>query len=118
MAVITTQAARNSPKPTMACHFPNKNGIRNPRTRLTPNAHLKVTASSGRLVCFQRASGPTPMRDSAGARSGTNTGSKYGGAKGNFAAPGAALADGKNKPRKTMGAAGTSKTQLADGNAS
>ncbi len=43
------------------------------------SAQRRRETRSGRLACFQRASGPTPMRNSAGAISGTNTVSKYGG---------------------------------------
>jgi len=44
--------------------------------KLTARAQRRRTASSGTLACFQRAMGPTPIRNSAGAISGTNTVSK------------------------------------------
>src|SRR2546425_8015446 len=40
------------------------NGSARPSARLTPSAQRSSTASSGRLVRFQRASGPTPIRRS------------------------------------------------------
>ena len=42
-------------------------------TTLTTNAQRNLTASSGMFAFFQRAIGPTPIRNIAGAISGTNT---------------------------------------------
>ena len=43
---------------------------------LTPNAMRSRRPSSGTLACFQRATGPTPIRKMAGVISGTKTASK------------------------------------------
>ena len=48
------------------------------RTRLTASAHLSRCHRSGSSARFHRASGPTPIRNTSGVISGTNTVSKYG----------------------------------------
>src|SRR2546427_8549776 len=55
--------------------FQAEDGIRDLTVTGVQTCALPIcsTASSGRLVRFQRASGPTPIRNSAGAISGTNT---------------------------------------------
>src|SRR5262249_40375357 len=70
------------------------------------------TASSGRLARFQRASGPTPMRNSAGVISGTNTASKYGGPTEILPAPSASSASGDSVPRDTVPAPAASSPLL------
>ena len=93
-AVITIQIARARPKPTSALQSPNSSGDRKPSTRLTASAQRSSTASSGTLERFQRASGPTPIRNRAGAMSGANTASKYGGPTEILPAPKASIASG------------------------
>ena len=70
------QVASKMPKPTMVLQRPITSGTMIAAAKLTASAQRRRTASSGRLACFQRASGPTPIRNSAGAISGTNTASK------------------------------------------
>jgi len=77
--VTTIHSASARLKPTSACHSPMARGSSSPTARLAASAQRSSTASSGRLARFQRASGPTPMRKSAGAISGANVASKNGG---------------------------------------
>src|SRR2546423_9093242 len=109
MAERTPQIATARPKPTMALHLPIASGSRMPRARLTARAQRSRTASWGSEACFQRASGPTPMRKSAGAMSGTNTASKYGGPTQILPAPTASSTSGEIVPRETLPAAAASK---------
>src|SRR5205823_12516378 len=98
-ALDATQTASARPKPTSALQRPKANGSSRPSARLTPSAQRSSTASSGRLARFQRASGPTPIRNSAGAISGTNTASKYGGPGEVLPTPSAAGAGGQRVQR-------------------
>src|SRR3981189_2635598 len=97
-AVDATQIASARPQPTSALQRPKANGGAGPGARLTPSAQRSSTASSGRLVRFQRASGPTPIRNSAGAISGTNTASKYGGPTEILPTPSASSSSGESVP--------------------
>src|SRR5262245_36815007 len=100
-------------QPTSALQLPNRNGDRRQSARLTPSAQRSSTASSGRLQRFQRASGPTPIRKSAGAISGANTASKYGGPTEILPAPIASMASGYIVPRNTVPVAAARSTLLA-----
>ncbi len=71
-----TQNASSRPKLTIGVQWPIASGATSAVTRLTANAQRNRTASSGTLAAFQRASGPIPMRNIAGAIRGTNTLSK------------------------------------------
>ena len=78
---VTDQATYKFVNPRLArhCHPPITNGSRIAVSRLNPKAQRKRTARSGNFACFQRAMGPTPIKNIAGAISGTNTVLKYGG---------------------------------------
>ena len=67
---------------------------------------------SGRLACFHRASGPIPIRNSAGVISGTNTALKYGGPTDCLASPSASTNNGHSVPNSTAPAAARSSTLL------
>src|SRR5471030_3273807 len=73
--------------------------------KLTARAQRNRTASSGRLACFQRASGAIPIRNNAGAISGTNTASKYGGPTEILPKPNASSTSGYSVPSSTAAAA-------------
>ena len=77
--VATIHAASRRPKLTIGVHLPAANGSSSAVTRLTASAHLSRCQRSGSVACFHRASGPTPIRNTSGVISGTNTVSKYGG---------------------------------------
>src|SRR5205807_10000072 len=89
------------------------NGSARPSARLTPSAQRSSTASSGRLVRFQRASGPTPIRKRAGAISGTNTASKYGGPTEILPTPSASSTSGQSVPSITEKAAAAGSALVA-----
>src|SRR2546427_7817765 len=95
--------------------FQAEDGIRDLTVTGVQTCALPIcsTASSGRLVRFQRASGPTPIRNSAGAISGTNTASKYGGPTEILPAPSASSTSGESVPSITETAATASSTLLA-----
>src|SRR5215471_2028747 len=109
-AVATIQTANNSPR--LARHFqpPMTNGKTTAIIKLIANAHFKRTASSGSLARFQRAIGPTPIRNIAGAISGTNTVLKYGGPTESLPRLSASINSGYNVPNKTDPAATISRT--------
>src|SRR5258706_13093424 len=76
--VATIQQKSRSPRLARHFHPPITKGKRIAVNRLSPNAKRKRTASSGIFACFQRAIGPTPIRNAAGAIKGTKTLLKYG----------------------------------------
>ena len=82
-----------------------------PGSRRAPSAAAPRAPAA--LARFQRASGPTPIRNSAGAISGTNTVSKYGGPTEILPAPSASSASGYSVPRNTVPAAAASSTLFA-----
>ena len=61
----------------------------------------QARARSGSSACFQRASGPTPIRNTSGAISGTNTVSKYGGPTEILPMPSASSNSGYSVPSST-----------------
>src|SRR5258708_12040954 len=93
------------PKATRGLQRPIANGIASAATRLAAKAQRRRAAISGRFAFFQRASGPIPMRKSAGAISGTNTVSKYGGPTEILPRPDASSASGYKVPSNTEPAA-------------
>src|SRR6266705_7177892 len=89
------------------------NGIASPANRLAAKAQRRRAAISGRSAFFQRASGPIPMRKSAGAISGTNTVAKYGGPTEILPRPDASSASGYKVPSNTEPAAAANITLFA-----
>ena len=71
--VVTIHSARNRPKPTSGLKLPSMKGNTSATIRLTAAAQRSCTASSGSEAFFQRAIGPTPIRNIAGTISGTKT---------------------------------------------
>ena len=80
---------------------------------LASNAHFSRRARSGTLASRQRANGPTPIRNTAGAISGTNTASKYGGPTEILPSDSASSSSGYSVPSITEAAATASSTLLA-----
>ena len=82
-ALATAHAASSSAKVDSAdqprCPAGSVKGNRSAAAPLAARAQRRRRASSGSGACFQRATGPTPMRKIAGTMIGTNTASKYGG---------------------------------------
>src|ERR1044072_9033282 len=79
-------------------------------TTLITNAQRSRCASSGRLAFFQRANGPSPIKNIAGAINGTNTRLKYGGPTDSLPMPSASTINGYNVPSNTEPAATVSST--------
>src|SRR5437870_7069669 len=79
---------------------------------LNTKAQRKRTARAGNLACFQRAIGPTPIRNIAGAISGTKTVLKYGGPTESLPRFSASTNNGYNVPSKTEPAATANSTLL------
>ena len=73
MAVATIHTANSRPRLARHCQPPMTSGRSTAVTRLNPKAHFKRIARAGSFACFQRAIGPTPIKNIAGAMSGTNT---------------------------------------------
>jgi hypothetical protein len=80
---------------------------------LMPSAHFRRTKMSGRLSPFQRTSGPTPIRNKAGAISGTNTALKYGGPTDSLPMPSASMNSGYSVPSSTAATEAISTTLMA-----
>ena len=76
---MTIQNASSRPKLFIGVQRPVTNGTRSALTTLTARAQRRRCQRSGSFASFQRASGPTPIRKTSGAITGTNTASKYGG---------------------------------------
>src|SRR5258707_9635286 len=110
MEVATIQQKSNSPRLARHFHPPITNGKRTAVTRLSTKANRKRVASSGIFACFQRAIGPTPIRNAAGAIRGTNTLLKYGGPTESLPRLRASTNSGYNVPSKTDPAATISRT--------
>ena len=75
----TTHRPSHRPKATISDHRPSTNGSTSAATTETPSAQRRRTHRSGSAARFQLATGPIAMRKTAGAISGKNTASKYGG---------------------------------------
>src|SRR5258706_70687 len=103
------------PKATIGLQCPMANGIVSAATRLAATAQRRRAAISGRFAFFQRASGPIPMRKSAGAISGTNTVSKYGGPTEILPKPAPSTATGDRVPSNSAPAAPGQKGALRNG---
>src|ERR1043165_4782048 len=108
--VATIQIASNNPRLTRHFHCPKTNGKVAALTRLTTNAQRSRVTKSGRLAFFQRATGPTPIKNIAGAINGINTRLKYGGPPDSFAPPSASTINGYIVPSNTEPAATVSNT--------
>ena len=67
---------------------------------------------SGRLACFQRATGPKPISITSGTISGTNTVLKYGGPTDSLPKPSESMNSGYSVPRKTEAEATDNSTLL------
>ena len=76
-------------------------------------AQRKRRARSGTSVCRQRASGPTPIKNTTGTMIGKNTLSKYGGPTEILPMPSASSTSGYSVPSSTVAIATTSITLLA-----
>src|SRR4030095_6986177 len=99
-AVVIIQTAKSNPKLGRGFHFAEAKGSNRAVITLTTNAHLRRVASSGKLAFFQRAIGPMPIKNIAGAISGTNTRLKYGGPTESFPIPSASTMSGYRVPRR------------------
>src|SRR5439155_25164442 len=108
--VATIQQPSKSPRLARHFHPPITKGKSAAVTRLSTKASRKRTASSGIFACFQRAIGPTPIRNAAGAISGTNTLLKYGGPTESFRRLSASTNSGYSVPSKTDPAATIKRT--------
>src|SRR5258706_7525749 len=109
---------QNSSSPRLARHFPPPmtNGNATAVTRLSTKANRKRTASTGIFACSQRAIGPTPIKNAAGAIKGTKTLLKYGGPTESLPRFNASTKSGYNVPRRTDPAATISKTLFVSRN--
>src|ERR1044072_2029323 len=99
--VPTIQTASNSPKLTRHFQPPLTNGSATALTTLITNAQRNRFASSGRLAFFQRATGPSPIKNIAGAINGTNTRLKYGGPTESLPMPSASTINGYRSEEQT-----------------
>ena len=72
----TTQKASSRPKLAWSFHAPVASGTSSAITTLIANAQRNRRPRSGSEACFQRASGPMPIRNTSGVIKGTNTVSK------------------------------------------
>src|SRR5574340_536679 len=82
MATVAEEAihtASSKPSATIGFQLPMVRGKSAAEATLTAKAHFRRDASAGISACFQRASGPTPVRNRIGVTSGMNTALKYGG---------------------------------------
>ena len=110
------QKANNKPKLTSGFHSPIKYGAIKAEITLTAKAQRKRIAKVGKLICFQREIGPTPIRKIAGVITGTNTASKNGGPTDSFPSPSASIIRGYRVPSKTLLAATNNNRLLASNN--
>ena len=79
---------------------------------VTPAAQRRRKARDGSSVSFQRAKGPTPIRNTVGAIKGIKTASKYGGPTEIFPSPNASSSKGYKVPSSTANAATSNNTLL------
>src|ERR1041385_6058701 len=105
ITVVTIHRASNNPRLASGFHLPRTNGSRIAEITLTIKAQRNRTAISGRLAFFQRAIGPTPIKNIAGAIKGTKTLLKYGGPTDSLPRPNASMISGYNVPSNTEPAA-------------
>jgi hypothetical protein len=75
-AVLATHTPSSSPKPIIGVQWPSTKGATSALMALTASAQRSLRARSPTCAERQRAIGPMPIRNSAGAISGTNTASK------------------------------------------
>ena len=74
--VVTIHHAIRKPSVAISEIRPATQPVASAATTVTPAAQRTRRARSGISVCFQRASGPMPSRNTTGVISGTNTVSK------------------------------------------
>src|SRR6266849_3948218 len=113
MPLAATHAASSRQKATSALQRPIAKGSASPAARLAAKAQRRRVARSGRLAFFQRASGPIPIKNKAGAMTRTNTISKYGGPTEYLPRFSASIVKGNIVPRKSVPAAAAKKTLFA-----
>ncbi len=91
-----------------------RNGAINALTKLTPAAQRIRIARDGKLICFHREIGPSPIRKIAGVIIGTKTASKYGGPTEILPKSSASITSGYNVPNITLADATRSNKLLAN----
>jgi hypothetical protein len=108
--LATIQMASSNPRLALQCQPPITKGRITAMTRLRAKAHFSRTANSGSFACFHLAIGPTPIRNAAGAISGTKTALKYGGPTDSLPRFSTSMNSGYKVPSKTDPAATISNT--------